>query len=100
MKSSSGSPAPYLRVTAWTVLLYHVAVILWGAFVRATGSGAGCGEHWPLCDGSATLQSPTLSKIIEYTHRMTSGVAVVLLLGLAVLAFWKLPARHFAQTRI
>ena len=36
---------------AWVVLLFNLAVILWGAFVRATGSGAGCGAHWPLCNG-------------------------------------------------
>jgi heme A synthase len=36
---------------AWAVLVYNVAVILWGAYVRATGSGAGCGAHWPLCNG-------------------------------------------------
>jgi len=32
-----------LRRFAWLTLAYHVAVILWGAYVRATGSGAGCG---------------------------------------------------------
>ena len=36
---------------AWGVLGYSILVILWGAFVRATGSGAGCGSHWPLCNG-------------------------------------------------
>ena len=36
---------------AWGVLLYNILVILWGAVVRATGSGAGCGSHWPLCNG-------------------------------------------------
>ncbi len=36
---------------AWFVLCYNVLVVLWGAYVRATGSGAGCGRHWPLCNG-------------------------------------------------
>ena len=36
---------------AWLTLGFLILVILWGAFVRATGSGAGCGNHWPLCNG-------------------------------------------------
>ena len=36
---------------AWAVVAYNLAVILWGAYVRASGSGAGCGSHWPLCNG-------------------------------------------------
>ena len=67
---------------AWGVLAYNVAVVLWGAFVRATGSGAGCGNHWPLCNGSVTPHSPTLATIIEFTHRATSGVDLVLVAAL------------------
>jgi heme A synthase len=48
---------------AWGVLAYNVAVILWGALVRATGSGAGCGGHWPLCNGVALPVSPSLGTI-------------------------------------
>jgi heme A synthase len=70
---------------AWTVLAYNLFVVVWGAFVRATGSGAGCGSHWPLCNGSVVPRSPALSTIIEFTHRATSGVALILV---AVLVFW------------
>ena len=45
-------PSPALRRFAWGVLVYFIAVILWGTLVRATGSGAGCGDHWPLCNGT------------------------------------------------
>ena len=43
---------------AWSILAYNLAVILWGAYVRATGSGAGCGNHWPDCDGAMIPRSP------------------------------------------
>jgi len=58
---------------AWAVLAYNLAVVLWGAFVRATGSGAGCGNHWPLCNGTVTQHSPSAATIIEFTHRVSSG---------------------------
>src|SRR5271170_5967674 len=59
---------------AWAVVGYNVLVILWGALVRATESGAGCGNNWPLCNGVAIPVSPTLHTIIEFTHRqMVTG---------------------------
>lgn len=77
--------SPGLRRFAWAVVVYNVAVILWGAAVRATGSGAGCGDHWPLCEGSVFLHHPAAATIIEFAHRSMSGVA---LLAIAVLVFW------------
>ncbi len=60
---------------AWAVVWYNVLVILWGALVRATGSGAGCGNHWPLCNGQVIPVSPTIHTIIEFTHRqMVTGL--------------------------
>ena len=76
-------PSPALRRFAWGVLAYFIAVILWGALVRATGSGAGCGDHWPLCNGTVIQHSPHVGTMIEFTHRVTSGIsffAVVALL--------------------
>jgi len=46
------TPSAALRRYAWFTTVYFVLVILWGAVVRATGSGNGCGEHWPLCGGT------------------------------------------------
>ena len=68
---------------AWLTLGWTVAVILWGAFVRATGSGAGCGAHWPLCNGEVVPRAPVLETMVEYTHRLTSGLALLLVLALA-----------------
>jgi heme a synthase len=70
---------------AWGALGYTVLVILWGAFVRATGSGAGCGSHWPLCNGEVIPRSPSVETLIEFSHRITSGFA---LLAVVALFFW------------
>ena len=80
---------------AWSVLAFNVAVVLWGAFVRATGAGAGCGKHWPLCNGEMLPRSPSLNTIIEFTHRATSGIDLALV---ALLVFWAFRAfpRHHA----
>jgi heme A synthase len=81
-------------VYAWAVLAYNVAVILWGAFVRATGSGAGCGEHWPLCNGQVVPRGAETQTLIEFTHRTTSGLAGILIIALVVWAFRKFPRGH------
>ncbi|HEX5234340.1 MAG TPA: COX15/CtaA family protein [Silvibacterium sp.] len=86
-----------LRDYAWCVLAYNVVVILWGAAVRATGSGAGCGEHWPLCNGSVIQQHPTVAALIEYTHRATSGIALIAVIVLLVWTFRATPKRHIAR---
>jgi len=70
---------------AWAVLAYNLAVILWGAYVRASGSGAGCGSHWPLCNGVVIQPSPSAATLVEYSHRLTSGLA---LLSVVTLAGW------------
>ncbi|MGA9523458.1 MAG: COX15/CtaA family protein [Myxococcaceae bacterium] len=72
---------------AWGGLLYTVGVILWGAYVRATKSGAGCGDHWPLCNGVVVPRAPALETIIEFTHRITSGLALVVTVVLVVWTF-------------
>ena len=87
---------PFARY-AWAVLGYNVAVALWGAFVRATDSGAGCGNHWPLCQGEITPHSPTLATIIEFTHRATSGIDLILVALLLVWAFRAFPKHHPAR---
>ncbi|MBL8175861.1 MAG: COX15/CtaA family protein [Bryobacterales bacterium] len=68
--------SPFSRY-AYAVLWYNILVVCWGALVRATGSGAGCGEHWPLCNGSVVPAFPQAHTIIEFTHRITSGFALI-----------------------
>ena len=71
---------------AWAVLAANLLVILWGAYVRASGSGAGCGSHWPLCNGAVVPRAPEAATIVEFTHRLTSGIALLLVLAMLVWA--------------
>lgn len=77
---------------AWATLAYNIAVILWGAYVRATGSGAGCGNRWPLCNGAVLPRTPQAQTIIEFTHRLTSGLAVVLV-SILLICCWRKTAK-------
>jgi len=79
---------------AWGVLAWNILVVLWGAYVRASGSGAGCGSHWPLCNGEVVPRAPRLETIIEFTHRMMSGVALIAVIGLAIWSFYRFPRGH------
>jgi heme A synthase len=83
---------------SWLTLAFNVLVVLWGAIVRATGSGAGCGSHWPLCNGVVVPQLTRIHTVIEFSHRLTSGVALLLVVGLAAGAFRLLPRGHAART--
>lgn len=89
--------SPRLARYAWGVVLFNILVILWGAIVRATGSGAGCGAHWPMCNGEVLPRDPAIETVIELTHRATSGLALIAVVVLVVLAFRWTPARHPAR---
>jgi len=72
---------------AWFVVAYNIAVILWGAYVRATGSGAGCGSHWHLCNGAILPGTNQTQTLIEFTHRVTSAASLVLVAILLILCW-------------
>ncbi len=79
---------------AWATIAFNVAVILWGAYVRASGSGAGCGSHWPLCNGEVMPRAPGAAMTIELAHRVTSGLAMLMVFTLAVVAWRAYPSGH------
>lgn len=83
------------RRYATVIVAYLLFVILFGAWVRITHSGAGCGSHWPTCNGDIVPLAPSLETIIEYTHRVTSGV-----LGPAVLVLVAWSAKRFGRSRV
>ena len=76
------------------VLAYNLAVIVWGAYVRASGSGAGCGSHWPSCNGEVVPLRPSTATLVEYSHRVSSGLVLVLVAVLAAWAFRAAPKGH------
>jgi len=88
---------PSIARVAWAVLGWNLAVILWGAYVRATGSGAGCGAHWPLCNGQVIPRGASTEMMVEFSHRLTSGMALIAVVALAVWIFRAVPKRHPAR---
>ena len=81
--AAAGLARPLARF-AWLVVAYNIAVTLWGAYVRATGSGAGCGNRWPLCNGQLLPSVAQSQTLIEFAHRITSALALVLVFVLVV----------------
>lgn len=95
--ASTTRPPAALRRFAWAVLAYNVAVIVWGSAVRSTGSGAGCGDHWPLCNGTVVQHHPALATLIEFAHRATSGIDLICVLALLAWTLIAVPCRHLAR---
>jgi cytochrome c oxidase assembly protein subunit 15 len=89
----ASSDAAFARL-AWVVYAYVLLVIVGGAIVRITGSGAGCGQHWPTCHGTIIPTAPSLETAIEFSHRLTSGLSIWAVIALLLAAI----ARHAPQT--
>src|SRR3989475_10420704 len=82
---------------AWTAATFTYLLIILGAIVRITGSGLGCGEHWPLCNGKL-LPPLDLPTMIEYGHQLAAAAGGGLVPGLEV-ACWVLRAEHGHEQR-
>ena len=82
----TGRPVDGFLRYGWATLGVTLVVIVWGAVVRATGSGAGCGSHWPLCNGTVVPLEPTIATTIEFVHRVTSGAVMIMAVWLVVAA--------------
>ncbi|HEV7704456.1 MAG TPA: COX15/CtaA family protein [Gemmatimonadaceae bacterium] len=78
-----------MRRLAYSTLGLAYALIVFGAIVRISGSGMGCGDHWPRCYGSwfPPMDQPTL--VIEWTHRLLAAITVVMVVVLVGVAFAK-----------
>jgi len=83
----------FARAT-WGLVAFLLGVVVWGAFVRASGSGAGCGAHWPVCNGEVVPRAPSTQTLIEYGHRLSSGLVGILGLAWAVWGFRAFPRGH------
>src|SRR5687768_1412604 len=86
-QSQHGGARRRFATYAWFVTALTLAVILWGAVVRASKSGDGCGDHWPLCNGSVVPDASQTKTLVEFAHRATSGIAFLLVVVLGVWAF-------------
>jgi heme A synthase len=84
-------------IYAWLTLLVTLLVILWGDVVQATGSGAGCGAHWPVCNGEVLPAFAGRETIIEFTHRLTSGFVFLMAVGLFIGSRRTFPKGHVVR---
>jgi heme A synthase len=91
------SASPGFARFATGTLIYMILVILWGAFVRHTGSGAGCGSHWPTCNGVVIPRPESVETLIEFSHRVTSGLALLLTVALVIWSNRAFAAGHPAR---
>ncbi len=86
---------------AWAALVFTLFVVLWGGFVSASGAGDGCGDDWPLCgellSPSGTTPADAADTLVEFTHRATSGLALLAVAGLAVWSRYRFPPGHRAR---
>jgi cytochrome c oxidase assembly protein subunit 15 len=72
---------------AWVAAACAYVLIVLGAVVRITGSGMGCGDHWPLCNGHLFPSLHDIPTVIEWSHRLLAALVSVLVLALAALAW-------------
>jgi cytochrome c oxidase assembly protein subunit 15 len=91
------APSRKFSRVAWLVLAYTLGVIVFGAWVRITGSGAGCGQHWPTCHGEVVHRPQSIETVIELTHRVTSGLCLLFAGGLVVWARKRFGSGHPAR---
>lgn len=84
-------PDAAVRRLAWASLVFTVAVILGGSVVRATGSGAGCGDHWPRCEGHIIPFSAEGATLIEFTHRAMTATLGLVLVALVIVVLRRTP---------
>lgn len=82
---------------AWIVLFYNLAAVAWGVYVRASGSGDGCGSHWPLCDGENVPLNGMAAKLVEMSHRLSTGLVGLLVAILLVWSFRVFPKGHLVR---
>ncbi len=95
MDSSTTKSQKWFARFAWAVLAYQIPVILWGAYVRVSFSGDGCGANWPLCGGGQVIpQHMATPRLIEFTHRVMTGGDLVVAIAMLLWAFLVFPKRH------
>ena len=87
---------------AWAAVVFTLFVVLWGGFVSASGAGDGCGDDWPLCGellspSAGATAADTADTLVEFTHRATSGLALLAVAGLAVWSRRRFPSGHRAR---
>ncbi|MED4173447.1 heme A synthase [Halalkalibacterium halodurans] len=87
-----------LKIFGTLTSIGMVIVLMQGALVTKTESGEGCGATWPLCFGEVIPTNPAIETIIEYSHRIVSGLLGAMVIILAIWAWRKLS--HIRETKV
>lgn len=75
-------------ILAWSAAACTYLLIVLGGVVRITGSGMGCGDHWPLCNGHLFPPLTDIGTVIEWSHRLVAALVSVLVVALAAYGWW------------
>ncbi|MDQ0253857.1 cytochrome c oxidase assembly protein subunit 15 [Evansella vedderi] len=87
----------YLKIFGIITTLGMIIVLIQGVLVTQTGSGDACGAEWPLCLGQVFPESPSIQTLIEYTHRVVSGLLGIMVIILSIWSWKKLS--HIKETK-
>ncbi|HTS80952.1 MAG TPA: COX15/CtaA family protein [Myxococcaceae bacterium] len=91
---------PRFARATWGLVAFLLGVVAWGAYVRATGSGAGCGAHWPVCNGEIVPRAPALETLVEFSHRVSSGLVTLAVIAWAAWGYRAFPRGHRVQAGV
>lgn len=100
MSSSSSVQSLFIRrlyLCSWVLVAYTVLVVVWGAWVRISGSGDGCGDHWPLCHGQVIPLQQKTKTWVEFSHRLSTALYGLFVLAQLVAVRRCTPPRHPAR---
>ncbi len=99
VNSARGSELALTRFAkfAWLVLLYNLLAVGWGVYVRASGSGDGCGSNWPLCDGDTHPLKGATSRWVEFSHRGSTELVGLLAVVMVIWAWRAFPKKHLVR---
>ena len=93
------TPRTSYTIAAWATLVFTLLVVIWGGYVSASGAGDGCGDSWPLCGNllEASTSTTPVDTLVEFAHRLTSGLALLAVVGLTLWSRRRFPPGHRAR---
>src|SRR5204863_3579683 len=88
-QAAPGNSMRTIRTIGYVALLLGFAQVVFGAIVRISGSGMGCGDHWPDCYGAFTPTHDAATLLVEISHRYGAAALSIAIVALVVAAWLK-----------